>query len=142
MSDLAKAIALTAEKFKNKYDKGGEPYILHCLTVMNGVAQHGHEVMMIGVMHDLIEDTDVTDDDLRVMGFSERVVKGVVTMTHLPDEDYMTYIKRISENPDAVLCKREDLTHNSSILRMKSLRKKDFERLEKYFTAFEYLKDC
>ena len=137
---LDKAIALTAQVFEGKFDKGGEPYILHCLYVMHKVGPDDHELMTIAVLHDVVEDTNITIDDLKEMGFSDRVIWGVKALTHQKDEPYMDYIKRISFNPDARKVKMADLDHNSRILRMKGLRKKDFERLEKYFTAYEYLK--
>jgi (p)ppGpp synthase/HD superfamily hydrolase len=140
MSTLADAIALAAMKFSDTYDKGGEPYILHCLYVMNQMDPADHELMSIAVLHDIIEDTDVTASLLELHGFSDRVIAGVVALTHEKDEPYMDYIKRIALNPDARLIKMADLDHNSRILRMKGLRKKDFDRLQKYFTAYEYLK--
>ena len=141
---LDKAIALTAEKFEGKFDKGGQPYILHCLHVMNAVCpnQDDHELMCIAVMHDLVEDTDVTLGDLYALGFSQRVVSGVDCMTHRGGEDYMdVYIRRIALNPDTRLVKRYDLDHNSQMMRMKGLREKDFRRIEKYHRAYAYLKD-
>mgnify|MGYP001236168436 FL=1 len=141
---LDKAIALTAEKFKNKFDKGGQPYILHCLHVMNAVCpnQDDHELMCIAVMHDLVEDTDVTLKDLFDMGFTSRVVSGVECMTHLKGEDYMdVYIRRVALNPDARRVKIADLNHNSHLMRQPSLREKDFRRIEKYHRAYAYLKD-
>lgn len=138
---LSTAIALTAQKFINTLDKGGNPYILHCLRVMNGVDQNDEELMCIAVMHDLVEDTNVTLDELRSLGFSERVIRGIDTMTHRDEEDYETYIKRIALNPDTIKVKRSDLIDNSNITRLKGLRKKDFDRLEKYSKAFIYLKD-
>ena len=141
MSGLAEAIALAATKFVNKYDKGGQPYILHCLFVMYKIDPSDHELMIIAVLHDIIEDTDVTLEDLREMGFSERVIAGVKAMTHEEGVSYMNYIKIIAQNPDARKAKRFDIDHNTRVLRMKGLRAKDFERLQKYFTAYEYLKD-
>jgi hypothetical protein len=138
------AIALAAEKFKGKFDKGGQPYILHCLYVMNAVCpeQDDHELMCIAVLHDIIEDTDVTAQDLYDLGFSHRVVNGIECMTHKDGEDYMdVYIRRCALNPDSKRCKRKDLIHNSHIMRMKGLREKDFRRLEKYHRAYAYLND-
>ncbi len=141
MSTLAEAIALASKKFVNKYDKGGQPYILHCLHVMSKMDMDDHELMSIAVLHDIVEDTDITLGLLRSLGYSDRVVWGVQALTHDKEVPYMEYIKKISFNPDARLVKIADLRHNSDIMRMKGLRKKDFERLEKYHTAYEYLKD-
>jgi len=141
---LDKAIALVASHFEGKFDKGGQPYILHCLHVMNAVCpnQDDHELMCIAVMHDLVEDTDIDLDDLYALGFSKRVVTGVDCMTHRPGEDYMdVYIHRIALNFDARRIKIHDLDHNSQMMRMKGLRSKDFRRIEKYHRAYAYLKD-
>ena len=138
------AISLVAEKFKGKFDKGGQPYVLHCLHVMNAVCPDGddHELMCIAVMHDLVEDTDTTIHDLYMLGFSDRVCKGVDDMTHRHGEDYMdVYIPRIALNPDTRRVKIQDLDHNSQMMRMKGLRQKDFKRIEKYHRAYAYLKD-
>lgn len=139
MNKLALAIAITAEAFKIKTDKAGKPYILHCLRVMNGVDQTDEELMQIAVMHDLLEDTDYSEMDLVKLGFSYRVTSVLNLLTHRPDTEYDQYIKIISSNPDAVKVKLADLRDNSDITRLKGLRKKDFDRMEKYNRAFVYL---
>lgn len=141
MSTLAEAIALASKKFVHKYDKGGQPYILHCLHVMSKMDMDDHELMIIAVLHDIVEDTDITLGLLRTLGYSERVISGVKALTHEDNVPYMDYIKIIAINPDARKVKMADLRHNSDIMRMKGLREKDFKRLEKYHTAYEYLKD-
>ncbi len=138
---LSKAIYLTSSAFMGKYDKGGTPYILHCLHVMNQMPSTDPELMVIAVLHDVVEDTTLTLPSLRDQGFSERVLEAVDLLTHRDGVAYKDYINRLSNNPDARLVKMADLRHNSDIMRMKGLRKKDFERLEKYHTAYEYLKD-
>ena len=136
---LSTAISITARAFEDKKDKGGKAYILHCLHVMNQMDQNDEELMCIAVMHDLLEDTDRNAKELFIEGFSERVVNGVEACTHLLNESYENYIKRVSLNEDARKVKLADLKHNSDITRMKGLRKKDFDRLEKYHRAFVYL---
>lgn len=141
MSTLAVAIDITSRAFVKKTDKGGTPYILHCLHVMYKMDEADDELRMIAVMHDLIEDTKYELDDLRDLGFSDRVIAGVGIMTHLKGVSYDAYIKLISLSDDATKVKLADLDHNSRIMRMKGLRKKDFDRLEKYFKAAAYLRD-
>lgn len=136
---LGKAIKLAAEKFENKKDRGGQPYILHCLRVMNNLHTEDEELKCIAVLHDIYEDTDLEPGDLLKLGFTERVENGVYTLTHLDIHTYDEYIKRVSEVEDATKVKREDLKDNSDITRLKGLRKKDFERVEKYHKAFVYL---
>ena len=136
---LSRAIALTADMFVGVYDKSGQPYILHCLHVMNHVPQDDHELMMVAVMHDLLEYTDVEVLDLVDMGFSTRVIDALKLLNHDPNQPYDKYIEDISRNMDATLVKIEDLRHNSDITRMKGLRDKDFVRLEKYHRSYARL---
>jgi GTP diphosphokinase / guanosine-3',5'-bis(diphosphate) 3'-diphosphatase len=143
VQQLSKAIALTAKVFDGHTDKGQQPYILHCLRVMNGVAPFTIR-MTAAVLHDVVEDYKITKislDDLIKMGFSAQVIQLVGLLTHDKDKvPYMDYIKAIALNEDARLIKMKDLEDNSQITRLKGLGKKDFDRLEKYCTAYEYLK--
>ena len=135
MEMLAKAIAITSNAFEDSLDKGGVPYIMHCLHVMNIVGKKTDkdpELMSIAVMHDLIEDTEWTLADLASAGFSDRVIAGVSSMTHDPHETYEEYLNVIAANPDAVIVKLVDLKHNSDPMRMKGLRDKDMDRIVKY----------
>jgi (p)ppGpp synthase/HD superfamily hydrolase len=137
--NLAIAIALAAESFKNKVDKAGEPYILHCLRVMNNLHTRDKELQCIAILHDTVEDEVCTLKQLHDLGFPYRVHVAVNFLTHDPKDDYMTYIKMLSVNQDARLVKLADLKDNSDITRLKGLTKKDFDRMEKYHTAYTYL---
>jgi (p)ppGpp synthase/HD superfamily hydrolase len=141
MATLGLAISIAADAFKDTTDKGGKPYILHCLHVMNKLKyENDDELMIVGVLHDLIEDTVYTIEDLTKIGFSRRVTTLINLLTHKEGVDYMTYIEQIKSNSEcAVKVKMQDLRHNSDILRMKGLREKDFKRLEKYHRAYNYL---
>ena len=140
---LGKAIAIVTDAFKDHFDRGGKPYILHCLHVMNNVDQNDPELMQIAVMHDLMEDMPAwTPLELVRAGFSIRVVNALRLMTHNKEDDYLeVYIKGISTNWDAVRVKREDLKHNGCVTRTKGkvLREKDIARYVKYITAFHIL---
>lgn len=140
VADLSDAIALAATAFKGKFDRGGNPYILHCLQVMQWVDQDDTELMQIAVLHDVIEDTDYTLDDLINMGYSHRVVKALSFLTHRCDLSYDDYISNMVYNIDAVQVKMADLRHNSDITRMKGLREKDLERVAKYHRSYMFLK--
>jgi len=140
MSDLGKAISIAAKAFEDKRDKGGKPYILHCLHVMNKMKYSGdEELMIIAVLHDLVEDTSWTLDHLLNNNFSSRVIAGVSALTHKEGEDYTDYIKRISFSKDATLVKLQDLRHNADITRMKGIRQKDLDRMAKYHEAHHFL---
>ena len=141
--NLGIAIALAANVFKDKTDKGGRPYIEHCLWVMNKMDTD--EEKIVAVLHDVVEDSKnserpITFDVLRSMKFSENVVTNIAVLTHNLEEDYESvYIKRISFHPIAKKVKLADLEHNSQITRLKGLRKIDHERMEKYHRSFVYL---
>lgn len=139
-SQLSKAIELASRVFIDKVDKAGKPYILHCLRVMNSVDQNDEELMCIAVLHDVPEDCpDIKFDDLRAMGFSPRVVDAVRLLTHDKNFSYDEYIQQVALNQDARKVKLADLRDNSDITRLKGLRKKDFDRMQKYHRAFVYL---
>lgn len=138
MKLLALAIAITADAFKDTLDKGGQPYILHCLEVMNNT-EGDEDTKCAAVMHDLIEDTDWTLGQLKAAGFSDKTIGLLYLLTHLKETPYDEYIKAISVNAEATRIKLRDLEHNSNITRLKGLRKKDFDRLEKYHRAYIYL---
>ncbi len=135
------AIAITAEAFRGKFDKGGKPYILHCLHVMNTVAPQTELNRIVGVLHDLVEDTSYDLEGLYKLGFNHEVVKAVQACTHFNNESYDDYIMRLAGNPNARAVKLADLRHNSDITRMKGVRDKDFERLVKYHKAYKFLQD-
>lgn len=138
---LGKAIALAAKAHEDQTDRGGHAYILHPLRMMMRLRTSDEELMAIAVLHDVIEDTDLMIGMLSSLGYSDRVVAGVDALTRKDGESYDHFIKRCATNPDAKLVKREDLRDNSDITRLKGLRQKDFERLEKYSRAFIYLSD-
>lgn len=140
-SKLAQAIAFAANVFAEVTDKGGKPYILHCLRVMNNVDQNDEELMTIAVLHDVAEDFP---DKWPVSffcknGYSGRVIEALSLLTHNKSVSYDDYIKAIAYNPDATKVKLADLKDNSDITRLKGVGKKDFDRMEKYSKAYLYL---
>ena len=139
---LSLAISIAAQAFEWKYDKGGKPYVLHCLHVMDDVAVYeDEELMVIAVLHDIVEDTDWTLARLACLDFSDRVVTGVDYLTHDKSMSYEEYIEKIMENSDAIIVKRADLRHNSDITRIKGVTDKDFLRIARYHCAYTLLKE-
>jgi (p)ppGpp synthase/HD superfamily hydrolase len=138
---LDKAISIAAAAFEGKFDKGGVPYIMHCLHVMNGVKHLGTEAMIAAVLHDLIEDTDWTAENLIAAGFNPHTISIIVLLTHLKGESYDEYIMRVAVSRRARAIKMADLRHNSDIHRMKGLSDKDFKRIEKYHRAYAFLNE-
>lgn len=138
---LASAIALAANAHETQIDKGGKAYILHPIRMMMRLRTNDEELMAIAILHDVVEDSDITTSELISLGYPIRVIAGVDALTRKDDETYDQFIKRCAQNRDAKIVKREDLRDNSDITRLKGLRQKDFERLEKYSRAFIYLSD-
>jgi (p)ppGpp synthase/HD superfamily hydrolase len=141
---LTKALKIVATAFENDYDKGGNPYIMHLLYVMYKVKHLGVTAMICALFHDLVEDKKEQGynlEYLRENGFSEEVIYTVSLLTHEKSVPYMDYIKALSFNDIAKAIKKADLEHNTKVSRLKGLRKKDFERLEKYSIAYQYLSD-
>ena len=135
---LGKAVAIASVAHVGQLDKGGKPYILHPLFIMNQLL-YDTELAIIAVLHDVLEDTDYTMQDLIAKGFSQRVLNALALLTHEDGVSYDEYIEGICTNLDAINVKRKDIDHNTRILRMKGLREKDFTRLEKYFNAYAKL---
>ncbi len=138
MNKLALAISITAKAFEEKLDKAGQPYILHCLRVMNAT-KGDEDTKCASVMHDLVEDTNYTFEQLTKLGFSDRTIGLLHLVTHQKDTDYMEYIKAIAVSDEATEIKLADLRDNSDITRLKGLGKKDLDRIEKYHRAYLYL---
>lgn len=129
-------LLLTTNAFAGTYDRGGNPYILHCLKVMHYVNTNDEELQCIALGHDLLEDTSVTALMLYEQGFSERVVQGIQCLTKVEGESYEEYKIKVFSNKDAVLVKMADLRHNSDIRRLKGITEKDIQRMIKYHTFF------
>jgi (p)ppGpp synthase/HD superfamily hydrolase len=135
---LSKAISIAAQAHEGQFDKQGKPYILHALFVMN--EQISVKRKILGVLHDVVEDTDVTIEDLRTSGFPSDILKSLERLTHDNiNQTYDEYIEEISNDEDAVAVKLADLKHNSDISRLKNLSKANLAKLHHYHKAFVYL---
>jgi (p)ppGpp synthase/HD superfamily hydrolase len=140
MSHLGTAIAIASKAHLGQFDKGGYPYILHPLKVMHYCHTEDPEIQMIAVLHDVVEDTVVTLQDLRTERFSQRVIDGVDAMTKRENEPINSYVSRVMTNDDAVIVKMADLRHNTDVRRLKGLTKRDMNRMETYQRLYEKLK--
>ena len=139
MSLLERAIALAVEKHAGQTDRVGAPYILHPLRVMFRV--EGDLDRTVAILHDVVEDTDVTFDDLRAMGFSEAVIAALDGVTRRDDETYEEFVERSAANPVSMRVKLADLEDNMDLRRLvQPLREKDLERLNRYRSAYARLK--
>lgn len=137
MNMLAKAIRIVALGFENKVDKGGQPYFLHCMRVMNAMDTEDEKI--VAILHDAVEDNVITYEELRKEGFSDSIIQDVRLLTHEVHIDYDIYIRILSNSYRASKVKRADLKDNGDLTRLKVLRKKDLDCLEKYHRAWVHL---
>ena len=133
---LQKALNIASDAHRGQLDKGGKPYIFHPLYVASHV--DGINEKIVALLHDVVEDTDVTLDDLRNEGFSEEIICAINVLTKT-DDDYDNYLKKVKSNEMARKVKIEDIKHNMDGTRLKSITEKDKSRIEKYKKALGYL---
>ncbi|HRC62970.1 MAG TPA: HD domain-containing protein, partial [Dehalococcoidia bacterium] len=130
MSDLDTALAIAVEAHRGQVDKAGQPYILHPLRVMARVSTPAER--LVAVLHDVVEDSPTTLDDLRAAGFPEEVVRAVDFLTRREDETYEAFIERVTGDPLARRVKLADLEDNMTITRLNELDDRAVERLGRY----------
>lgn len=129
---LSKMLLLATNAHNGQFDRGGNPYILHPLKVMYYLKTDDEELQCIALLHDVVEDTKVTYEELLLAGASSRVVKGVQALTKTPGFSYDDYKNQVFANKDAMLVKLADLRHNTDIRRLKGITEKDIQRMAKY----------
>jgi (p)ppGpp synthase/HD superfamily hydrolase len=139
LSTLEQAIIVAADGHQGQYDKAGLPYIFHPLRVM--MALTTEEEQIVGVLHDVLEDTVITEDRLRYFGFSELIIEAVKSVTRREGESYSVFIRRCKENEIGVKVKIVDLKDNMNISRIPNPSQEDFRRIEKYKKALAILLD-
>jgi len=132
---LALAIKIASGVHYGQFDRGKKPYILHPLFLMNQLL-FDTQLATIAVLHDVVEDSDITIEYLTYVGFSKRVTDALELLTHDPEDDYPTYINKMKDNYDVIRIKRKDIDHNSRTTRLKGVSDKDTARIVKYHKAF------
>ena len=137
---LNKAIEIANRAHMGQVDKAGAPYILHPLRVM--MTRDNEIERICAVLHDVIEDSDVTFDDLREEGFSEQIIEVLNCITKRAGESYDNFIDRILGNETACRVKLADLCDNMNISRIKNPTEKDKERIKKYRDAADQIADA
>ena len=136
--DLERAIEIAVQAHKGASDKGGTPYILHSLAVMHNLDTDDEKI--VGVLHDVVEDTQWTFEKLLDEGFSVTVVDALRSVTKQEGgEDYFDFIQRAKKNPLGRKVKIADIQHNMDVTRIKVISDKDATRLNKYKKALEIL---
>lgn len=133
------ALRLCFEAHRDQEDKSGMPYVFHPFHLAEQMTDE--DTTVVALLHDVIEDTDYTTDDLRRLGFSERVVDAVALMTHAEGVPYMDYVAKIKENPIARAVKLADLRHNSDMSRLDEITPYALKRAEKYAAAIRLLEE-
>lgn len=131
------ALKLCFEAHKEQIDKSGMPYVFHPFYVAEQMKTE--ETTIVALLHDLVEDTEYTMDDLIKMGFDKAITDAIALMTHAENLDYMDYIRMIKENPIARTVKLADLKHNSDLTRLDTIDESALSRKEKYLKAIELL---
>ena len=136
--ELAKQLA--KEYHKGQVDKAGVDYFSgHITSVVNGV--NTIEEKIVAYLHDTLEDTELSYLDLMVLGFSDKVINGVIFITKHKEESYKDYLEHVKSNELATAVKLSDLTNNMDLSRLKEITEVDKKRLEKYKKAYKYLKE-
>jgi (p)ppGpp synthase/HD superfamily hydrolase len=140
MATLERAMEIALSAHKGQKDKSGADYILHVMRVMHKGETEMEKIC--GILHDVIEDSHWTFEDLKREGFSDDVISVLRCVTKVSDsEDYDVFIDRVKQNPVAVKVKLNDLMDNMDITRFTQLNEKDLKRLNKYLTAYRSLKN-
>ena len=132
-----KALKLCFQAHQNQTDKAGMPYVFHPFHLAEQMDTE--EAVAVALLHDVIEDTAYTLEDLQKMNFPETVIQAVNLLTHSPEENYTDYLLHLKENPLARMVKLADLQHNSDLSRLDVISERDLKRHEKYQKANELL---
>ena len=136
--NLERAIQIAVEAHSGVQDRGGKAYILHPLSVMMRVETDAEKI--VAVLHDVIEDTDWTFDNLREEGFSEEIIEALESVTKTSDEeDYEQFVLRAQKNKIGRKVKIADIKENLDVTRLSELTEKDTARINKYKKALRLL---
>ena len=132
-----KALKLCFEAHKDQVDKSGMPYVFHPFHLAEQMTDE--LTTIVALLHDVVEDTDFTLDDLQVMGFPAEAIDALRLLTHDPAVPHMEYVAKIKQNPIATAVKLADLRHNSDLTRLNATDEKVLARVEKYRQAIMLL---
>lgn len=135
---LEKALQIATDAHIYQVDKAGKSYIFHPIRVANRCNNDNERI--VALLHDTIEDMEVTAEYLLIEGFPRNIVDAILSVTRNKDESYEDFIKRSRLNPIGRQVKIHDLEDNMDITRLSELTEKDLVRLNKYLKAYRYLK--
>ena len=131
------ALKLCFAAHKEQTDKSGIPYVFHPFHLAEQM--QSEETTIAALLHDVVEDTEYTLQDLAAMGFDPVVIDALALLTHDDATPYMDYVRAIKENPIARAVKIADLKHNSDLSRLDAVDEKALQRAEKYRQALALL---
>lgn len=135
---IFKALELVSRLFIDDVDKGGYPYLEHLISVYRNVSSENQKI--VALLHDTIEDKNVTKEDLIELGFPKKIVDDVAMLSRSKKIEYSKYIDKLVENGsyDALVVKLADLTNNMNLSRIKNPTAEDYARVEsRYKPAYE-----
>ena len=134
-----KALRICFNAHINQVDKTGMPYVFHPFHLAEQMDDE--DSVCVALLHDVVEDTDITFNDLINEGFNENVISALKLLTHIDDTPYMEYVARIKENPLARRVKLADLYHNSDLTRLDLTKDKIPPKYEIYLAAIKLLEE-
>ncbi|TWT29535.1 HD domain-containing protein [Blastopirellula retiformator] len=142
MATREKAVEIAATAHAGVKDKQGQPYLLHPLRVMQGV--EGETAQIVAALHDVVEDTPITFEDLALEGFSEEVLAALRLVTHDDGQSYADYVIACKANPIARQVKHSDLRDNANLSRLLLRPEKfatDAQRMQRYVLSYRFLEE-
>ena len=134
---LRHAINIAIKAHDKQLDRNGKPYITHPFRVME--SGQTLEEKIVGILHDVIEDTHLTLSDLSAEGFDNVIIDAVDALSKMENEEYDHYIARVEKNNLAVRVKLNDLTDNMDVRRLDEITDDDIVRMRKYIKAYNQL---
>lgn len=134
-----KAMQIAIKVHSSQVDKGGKPYIGHPLRVEKLCDDEVCKI--VALLHDTVEDGDITAEYLLMQGFPTHIVDAVLFVSRNKEEDYFDFIQRCKSNPIGRRVKIADLKDNMDVTRLNELTDKDVERLKKYHKAYKILEE-
>ena len=132
-----KALKLCFEAHRDQLDKSGLPYVFHPFHLAEQM--DSENAVVLALLHDVVEDTDITPGQLAQEGFPAEVLAALALLTHDEAVPYMEYVAAIAGNPLARQVKLADLRHNSDLTRLDSIDQYALARAEKYRQAIALL---
>lgn len=134
-----KAMKIAYNAHKDQTDKNGIPYIYHPIHLAEQMDDEN--TICVALLHDVVEDTDITLEELKSEGFHDEVIAALKLLTHDDKVPYMEYVRAVKENPIATKVKLADLRHNSDLTRLDIVDEKAVKRAEKYKEAINILEE-